>query len=97
MNRLADEKEIVKLEKTLKKHFSEEKIGELRALSIAQLDLELMKLSKERESEISAQKRDDELEKARQVVKELNAPYKESLKKNKLLSRFVALILEERV
>lgn len=101
MEKLHQEKEIVSLEKKILKlvekgELPDSQIEQLRGLARHDLDIELLRLAKQREETVSAQKNDEELQKKKEEVRELNAPYAEQLKKNKLLARFVALLIGEK-
>lgn len=86
------EKEITKIEKKLEPSF----ISEYRHLSKEELEKRFFQINKYREEIVTAQKTDEALFTAKETVKELNAPYRESLKINKEKTRFIALLLEER-
>ena len=91
MSKLSEQKEIVKLEKKL----DPEKVSSLRGLSRDHLEKELQKLAMTRELLKTTKQNDEEYQRAREVVKELNAPYAEQMKETNTLHRFVALLMEE--
>lgn len=92
VDKLLEEKGIVKIEKKLGTDF----VNDLRSLSITDLEKRLLALAKYNEEILEAQKADGSLEDAKNLVKELNAPYKESLTDNKLRRNAVYLILQEK-
>lgn len=87
--------DITKLEKLITEE-NESFCGEIRGLTLPQI--------KERLSQISLQKlelelfkeQDEELKNAKELVKELNTPHAESMKKLKMKLEFVVRILEEK-
>ena len=84
--------EITKLEKKL----GSEIASELRSLSVKELEYKLLQLAKHREAITTTKNEDEELSSAKEVVKELDAPYKEQLKENNLKSRIMALLITEK-
>lgn len=96
MSELKKQKEIVVLEKRLNKEFGEGFTSDLRALPVSELDFKLLQMAKHFEEIVTTQREDDKLRKAREGVRELNAPYVEQKKQNKLKSRFLALLIEDK-
>jgi len=90
--RLREENELLKLEKTLGSEF----VVEIRSLNSNELNQKLFQLAKYEQEIISAKNQDDKLLDAKELVKELNAPYRESLKANRQKARLVGLIISER-
>ena len=74
--------EITKLEKKL----SDGEASELRGLPV----------SEHREAIVTTRNNDEQLKDTKELLKELNAPYREQLSANKVKARFIALLLEER-
>lgn len=87
-----NELEITSLERKLEESFASEK----RGMTVSQLEFELLQLSKHKEDIVTSRNEDDELQRIKELVKELAAPYRESLKANTLKSRFIALLLKEK-
>lgn len=93
---LSAEKEIVKMERKLKKNGQGQFIDDIRAMSEAQLNDQMLILAKHKQDIITAQKKDPDLREARDTVSSLNYPYNNSKRKNDEKSRFVALILKDK-
>lgn len=87
-----EKKEIVVLEKKL----GDGLVNELRAMGPKELEVKLLQLSHHREEIVTTQNNDDELNDAKNLVKELAAPYREQLSQNKLKCRIIHLILKEK-
>lgn len=96
MSDLLDEKEIIKLERFLKREGREDFVTEMMAASPAQLDSKMLSLAKHREEIDNTRNADDELKKAKAEVRALGAPYRDQTKMNKKLTRFVALLMAEK-
>jgi hypothetical protein len=92
MNQLSEGKEIIKLAKKL----NEGDEGKFRGMSVKELEFELLQTAKHREEIASTRKDDEELQSAKQIVKELNQPYSEQLKAVCDKSRFIALLMKEK-
>jgi hypothetical protein len=60
------------------------------------LEKQLLHYSKSREEVLCAQREDKQLEDAKEQVKELNAPYSESLGDLKIKTAYLALLLKEK-
>lgn len=96
MDQLHEDKEKTKLEKFLKKQGRQDFLEEVDAADVTQLDSKLLGLAKH-EQEINNTKSDDAaLEEAKNVKKSLEAPYRDQLKMNKKLARYVALTMQEK-
>lgn len=89
---LYDEKEKTKLERLVGDSFA----SEVARLQNKQLEEKLLALAKYEQEIITSKNNDDELIKARQHIKFLNEPYRDSLKLNKAKARLIALTLQER-
>lgn len=96
MSDMLDEKEIIKLERYLKREGREDFVTEMRGASSAQLDAKMLGLAKHREEIQNTQNGDEELKKAKQHAKNLGATYRDQSKMNKKLTRFVALMMQEK-
>ena len=90
-DKLLEPIEITKLEKALGKEFT----AEIRGLSEKGKNDSLLQLSKYAQEIITAQKEDEALTEAKEKVKDLNAPYRDSLKVNAAKQRFIALLITE--
>lgn len=93
MSKLNEQKEITKLEKKLN---DEALVGELRSLSKKELEFKLLELAKHAQEIETTKSMDEELQRTKDLLKELNAPYSEQLKTNKLKSRLYHLIIKEK-
>lgn len=96
MSELLDEKEIIKLERYLKREGREDFVTEMMAASPALLDSKMLGLAKYREEIQNTQNADEELKRVKQHAKTLGAPYRDDVKMNKKLTRFVALLMQEK-
>lgn len=96
MNELLDEKEVIKLERYLKREGREDFVTEMMGASPSELDAKMLKLAKEAEEIQDAQNNDEELREAKKEASNLGAPYRERKKMNKKLTRFVALMMQEK-
>lgn len=65
-------------------------------LSAKDLEGQLLHYSKHREETLIAQKEDKQLEDAKELVKELNAPYSEAVADLKLKTAYLALLIKEK-
>jgi hypothetical protein len=90
--RLREEKELLKIEKTLGSEF----VAEIRSLKFDELNQKLFQLAKYEQEIITAKNQDDKLLDAKELVKELNTPYREALTVNRQKARLVGLIIAER-
>lgn len=89
------EKEMTTLEKYLVREGRKDFIDEIRAASPETLDSKLLGLAKHREEIANTKANDGELRRAKEKAKDLGAVYRDQLKMNNKLARFVALIMEE--
>lgn len=87
--------DLVKLEKSIQEH-DESFCGEVRGMTEVQLKDALARLSMQNESVVKAKEDDSELNELKDQVKELTAPYRESMKKLKSKIKFVVGIMEEK-
>jgi len=70
--------------------------GETRGYTLVQCKDRLSKLSLEVQSVVNARENDDELTQAKEEVKDMGAPYRESLKKLRQKIDFLVSVLEEK-
>jgi len=96
MNEITLEKEVTKLEKFLKNEGRQDFIDEMRTVDLEALDAKILNLAKHRQEILNTRANDAELERAKEVKKDLEAPYKEQLKMNEKLTRFVSLVMKDR-
>lgn len=89
------EKETTKLEKYLVKEGRKDFIDEIRAASPEQLDAKLLGLAKHDQEINNTKAKDADLQAAKDKAKELGAVYRDQLRMNKKLTRFVALVMKE--
>jgi hypothetical protein len=88
--------ELTKLEKKLAEMQGEGYCSELRGLDKKALEFKLLEMAKHREEIVTTKNMDEEYQLAREKVKELNAPYSEQMKHNKIKTRFLHLLLKEK-
>jgi hypothetical protein len=87
--------DLVKLEKELNK-INETFVGEIRGMTLTQLK-DRLSLESLRSQEVSQAKADDqELQDAKDLVREISAPYNSSLKIQKQKIQFIVSQLEEK-
>lgn len=96
MNELQDEKEIIKLERYLKREGREDFVTEMQAASPVQLDAKMLGLAKYREEIQNTQNADEKLREAKRHASSLGAGYRDDIKMNKKLTRFVALLMQDK-
>lgn len=96
MDDLSLEKETTKLEKYLKERDRGDFIDAIRSADFLTLDAKLLGLAKHREEIKNTKARDNDLKKASETKKNLEAPYREQMRMNEKLARFVALIMQEK-
>jgi len=96
MDKLSEEKEIIKIEKKLLKNFEDSFVTEIRGMTPTQLEERIVAFTKAAQENITAKKEDEALEQARKVVNSLNAPYSEFQRKNSEKMRFISLVLQEK-
>ena len=91
MSSLAEEKELIKLEKKFGPDFTRE----LRQMDKGQLDAKLLELAKYRTSIIDTKAKDRELELAKARASSLEKPYSDDLKANLEKQRFITLVMKD--
>lgn len=96
MDDITLEKETTKLEKFLINEGREDFINEMRAGDEDRLNKKLLSLTKHRQEILSSRAEDEDLKRAKEEVKGLDAPYKEQLKMNEKLTRFVSLVMKDK-
>lgn len=89
------EKEVTKLEKYLRKQGRKDFIDEMRAASDGTLESKLLSLAKHDQEIRNTMAKDEELIKAKERKADLEATYKEQLRMNAKLARFVALVMQD--
>lgn len=89
------EKETTKLERYLIKEGRKDFIDEIRAASLGTLDQKMLGLAKHREEIRNTKANDEALNDAKERAKDLGAPYRDQLRMNEKLTRFVSLIMKE--
>lgn len=65
-------------------------------LKLAELEANLLRLAKYREETEMAKKKDSALERAKETIKELQAPYNDALKALKVKMGYLNLLIQER-
>ena len=93
---LTQEKEITKLEKSLKNKNQFDFVLEMRELNVDQLDKKMLDLAKYKEELQNTKNSDEKLIEAKAIAKELERPYREDKKMNEVKRRFVSLIMKEK-
>lgn len=96
MNELQEEKEIIKLERYLRREGREDFVTEMQGASEVQLDAKMLALAKHAEEIQTTQANDEKLRDAKSEVRVLAAPYNDQKKMNKKMNRFVALLMKEK-
>lgn len=91
-NELSQKKEITKLEEKL----GEGVAADFRSMPIKELEFKLLELSKHMQEIITTQNGDEALQDAKDLVKELSAPYREQTAGNKLKQRFIHLLIKDK-
>lgn len=89
---MSDHKEKAILEKVRKKF--PDFINVIDGLSVQDLEKNLLIYAKHRETVTLAMKKDEELEKAQELVKELKAPYNETLTALKLKMSYLNILID---
>lgn len=87
--------DITKLEKEISKH-NEQFCGQARGMTLTQLKDTLARESLGLQETSQAMKDDFELSEAKATVKEMSAPYREIMKKQKQKIEFLICMLEEK-
>lgn len=90
------EKEMTKIEKFLVKNNRRDFVDEMRSATRESLDFKMLRLAVHREEIASAKVKDEELQKVTDHKKELEAVYKEQLKMNAKMARFIGLLMSEK-
>lgn len=70
--------------------------AEVAGMSAEQLNARLAQLAKDAEAVSDAKEADEELEKAKALVSELSAPYRDAKKAIRLKSRYVISLIKEK-
>lgn len=96
MSELLDEKEIIKLERYLKREGREDFVTEMMGASPVQLDSKMLSLAKHAEEIQTTQADDQKLREAKAEVRTLASPYNDQKRMNKKMNRFVALLMKEK-
>ena len=96
-DQLAKGKEAIVLEKKILRSYGKEYIAELRGLDKSGLEGKLLGLANHNQEIITTKNNDEELEKAKDHHNGLASVYKDQLAGNKILSRFIHLILKESI
>jgi FtsZ-binding cell division protein ZapB len=65
-------------------------------LQLAELEANMLRLAKYREETEMAKKKDQALEKAKEMAKELQAPYNDALKALKIKMAYLGILIQER-
>ncbi len=94
---LAKGKEAIELEKKLTRKYGKEFVAELRGLDKSGLESKLLGLANHNQEVITQKSNDRELELAKDKKNELEAPYKDQIAANKVKTRFIHLILKEKI
>lgn len=93
---LSAEKEIIKMERKLRKNGQQQFIDDIRGMGESQLNDQILILAKHKQEIITAQKKDPDLRDAKDKVASLNYPYNKNKRANDEKARFVALILKDK-
>lgn len=89
------DEEITKVERFIVKQGQQDFVDAMRASNVEQLDAKLLSLAKHRQDIRNTRDNDTELNHVKDQKRELEAPYREQLKMNEALTKFVALLLKE--
>lgn len=90
------EKERTKLEKYLKKNCRPELIKEINSMGVDQLKQKLQDQTIEKQKEITLKNNNEKLNSLKDQLREQNAVHNERIRLNDKISRFVALVLEDK-
>lgn len=71
-------------------------LEEIAGLGAQQLEARLLGLAKGRQEILASQEQDEDLQQAKDAVKELAAPYRDSLSLTDLKMRYVAELIKEK-
>ena len=91
MSSLAEEKELIKLERK----YGADYTRELRQMDKEQLDAKLLELAKYRTALIDTKAKDRDLELAKARASSLEKPYNDDLKANLEKQRFITLVMKD--
>lgn len=95
---LEEEKEIIKLERYLKKHARDELVSQLRSLDNDALRQRLMKQAVHEQEIMDTKAKaadQDPVKSAKALVKEHNATFNEQKRMSQKISRFIHLLIED--
>lgn len=92
---LAEDKEMIKLERYLKRNGSPNLIEDLRKLTSDELKKRIQDQAIYKQETITAKQNDEALAQAKEKAKELTGPYNESIRMNDKISRFISLLLKD--
>jgi hypothetical protein len=96
MGQMDNELEATKLERYLNKEGFKNLVEEIRGASPDTLDAKLLGISKHNQDIQNTKNEDKELRQARERVSMLGASYREQLRNNAKIARFIALVMQER-
>lgn len=71
-------------------------VEEVQALNSVDLNNRLAQMAKHAEEVINTKENDERLNEVREELKQLNAPYRDSLKALKLKNKYIILLLKDR-
>jgi hypothetical protein len=71
-------------------------VSTVQGLSVEELDKMILRYAKYREEIKEAREKDEELNRAKEIVKELSAPYRENLKINEQKTKYLIMLLGEK-
>jgi trehalose/maltose hydrolase-like predicted phosphorylase len=71
-------------------------VSTVQSLSVEELDKMILRYAKYREEIKEAREKDEELNRAKEIVKELGAPYRENLKINEQKTKYLIMLLGEK-
>jgi hypothetical protein len=74
----------------------QEWVSTVQGLSIEELDNMILRYAKYREEIKEAREKDEQLNQAKELVKELSAPYRENLKINEQKTKYLIMLLGEK-
>lgn len=97
MENLTLETELTKLQKSLEKLGRQDFVELVDNAAPQELDSKILSLAKHREEIQSTKQNDPQLKEISDQKRELAAPYQEQLKANKVMARYAALVLKQKV
>jgi hypothetical protein len=71
-------------------------VSTVQGLSVEELDKMILRYAKYREEIKEAREKDEELNRVKELVKELGAPYRENLKINEQKTKYLIMLLGEK-